>query len=455
MTGARSPLAQTLPVPEGAVRTVASALQALDGAVSLHAPSWMTKREEPDEAAPPGAEAKELAAPVEGEDMIESCSSMLLPSAGASLIDLARVRTLLTQQAADVLTAAGYGGVPAESTAAVVEAASVAPPALTGDPLRYLSGNASGGVVAWRADQEAGERLVATCGASSPVCCLLTLPDGLVATGSADGVVRLWRLVDGKCLREMAGHRNAVRGLAATSSPGDAPEGCVAASLVLLSCSDDGGIRLWPMAASAEGASAVLGTETDWHTAAVTGIAALGDGLIASSSRDASVRVWRLSTPLAGACARVLRGHGDAVYAVCHLGGTRCASGGEDGTARVWDAATGACLREFRHAGAVTALAALSNGARDLLVTGCSDHAVRVWDAFGGEMEYELHGHADGVTALAVARSAAGAAKIVSAAKDGTLCVWAWEGPGATAGARERALRALPHEAVVSLAPLN
>ena len=284
--------------------------------------------------------------------------------------------------------------------------------------------------------------------------CLLTLPDGLVATGSADGLVRLWRLVDGKCLREMAGHRNAVRGLAATATPGDAPEGCAAASLVLLSCSDDGGIRLWPMAASAEGASAALGTETDWHTAAVTGIAALGDGLIASSSRDASVRVWRLSSPLAGACARVLRGHGDAVYAVCHLGGTRCASGGEDGTARVWDAATGACLREFRHAGAVTALAPLSNGARDLLVTGCSDHAVRVWDAFGGEMECELHGHADGVTALTVARSATGA-KIVSAAKDGTLCVWAWEGPGGMAGARERALRALPHEAVVSLAPLN
>jgi hypothetical protein len=43
----------------------------------------------------------------------------------------------------------------------------------------------------------------------------------------------------------------------------------------------------------------------------------------------------------------------------------------------------------------------------------------------------------------------------VSAAKDGTLCVWAWEGPGGMAGAREWALRALPHEAVVSLAPLN
>ena len=430
----------------------------------------MTKREEPDEVsttaapakppppAPPptpagAAEVKELAPPPEGEDVLESCSSMLLnPGAGASLIDLARVRTLLSQQAADVLSAAGYGATASDGSAA---AAAVAPPPAAGDPLRYLSGNASGGVVAWRADQEAGERLVATCGAASAVRCLLALPDGLLATGSADGVVRLWRVADGKCLREMVGHKGAVRGLAAAQAPGAPAEGCVAASLVLLSASEDGGVRLWPLAASAEGASAVLGTEADWHTAAVTAVAALGDGLVASGSRDASVRVWRLASPLSGACARVLRGHGDAVYAVCHLGGTRCASGGEDGTARVWDAATGACLREFRHAGGVHALAQLSNGARDLLVTGCADAVVRVWDAFGGEMDTELHGHADAVIALAVPRSAVGGgAKIVSAAKDGTLCVWAWEGPGAPAGTRERALRALPHEAVISIAPL-
>ena len=93
---------------------------------------------------------------------------------------------------------------------------------------------------------------------------------------------------------------------------------------------------------------------------------------------------------------------------------------------RLWAASTGACLREMRHAGAVYSIAALSHGVRDLLVSGCSDHGLRVWDAFGGELECELYGHADGVTALAVLRDAS-VTKLVSAAKDGALAVWAWQ----------------------------
>ena len=68
-------------------------------------------------------------------------------------------------------------------------------------------------------------------GHSSGVTCLAALPDGTLASGSADGTVRLWR--DGESVDTLWGHRGTVRCLAVF------PDG------MLASGSADSNVLLW------------------------------------------------------------------------------------------------------------------------------------------------------------------------------------------------------------------
>ena len=59
----------------------------------------------------------------------------------------------------------------------------------------------------------------------------------------------------------------------------------------------------------------------------------LGDGRLASCSKDRSVRVWDVGT---GECVQTLEGHEDPVYCVVELGDGRLASCSMDRSVRVW-----------------------------------------------------------------------------------------------------------------------
>ena len=66
-------------------------------------------------------------------------------------------------------------------------------------------------------------------------------------------------------------------------------------------------------------------------------------GLIVSASADGTLRVWRLAD---GACLRTLAGHAGAVSSVADVGGGRVASGGDDCVLRVWDVLSGKQLQQ-------------------------------------------------------------------------------------------------------------
>ena len=68
---------------------------------------------------------------------------------------------------------------------------------------------------------------------SQAVRCLTVLDNGLVASGSVDTSIRIWRLGDGTCVNVLRGHTAPVRGLVAL--PGGR----------LASASDDTSLRLW------------------------------------------------------------------------------------------------------------------------------------------------------------------------------------------------------------------
>jgi WD40 repeat protein len=106
--------------------------------------------------------------------------------------------------------------------------------------------------------------------------------------------------------------------------------------------------------------------EADWdacrsvlegHIGGVTAVVFSRDGqLIASASRDKTVRVWETAT---GTCRHELTGHTGYVTAVVFSrdGQLIASASGGDKTVRVWETATGTCRHELTgHTGYVTAV---------------------------------------------------------------------------------------------------
>ena len=120
----------------------------------------------------------------------------------------------------------------------------------------------------------------------------------------------------------------------------------------------------WSNPAIAGGAPALEG-----HSAAVTALAVLGDGRLASGSDDNSIRLWDSAS---GVCERVFEGHQGWVNALAVLGDGRLTSGSCDNTIRLWDPnqPDGAPRVLFVADASITALVA--HPTRPLLIAGDS-----------------------------------------------------------------------------------
>jgi WD40 repeat protein len=109
--------------------------------------------------------------------------------------------------------------------------------------------------------------------------------------------------------------------------------------------------------------------------------------LLASASRDGTVKIWEART---GRALHTLTGHTGPVLSVSfHPGGRLLASAGEDGTMKLWDVNTGKDLLTLKgHDGPVGFVAFRADGRR--LFSSGDDATVREWDMVsGGEFTSE------------------------------------------------------------------
>lgn len=255
----------------------------------------------------------------------------------------------------------------------------------------------------------------------------------LLGTGFSDATIKVWSLVpqklkslkpaevladidrdaddvlhrmmdehSGETSKFLLGHSGPVYGL--SFSPDRA---------MMLSCSEDGNIRLWS-----------LQTWTclvcyKGHMYAVWQVKFSPQGYyFASGGHDRTIRLWTTeqSQPV-----RLFVGHfSDVDCLVFHPNSNYVGSGSSDRSVRLWDCLTGNCVRLMTGHKAAVAVVAFSPDGR-FLASGGLDQRVLLWDIAHGHLLGDFSQHTDMLTSLVFSREGN---VLVSAAVDNQIVLW-------------------------------
>ena len=250
------------------------------------------------------------------------------------------------------------------------------------DGSAIVSGSHDAKVKAWTPACGSGPDVIRDDFVSQTLSLALNPKNTLLASGGADGSVKLWNSADGKLLLELAKHPGAVAALAFSHHKDK-----TYLAVGVRDDKGDGEIKVWRIEADAkQGLTAKLAPPLAEQKKAVTSLAFCPaenkPDLLLSGSADQTVRLWDIET---GKEKEVYRGHKDEVRAVVF---------GPDGA---WFASAGkdqrVCLyednrKEFAtlsdlHLASIDALAIVPEGdGRDTtfrLITAGADQTVRVW----------------------------------------------------------------------------
>lgn len=220
-------------------------------------------------------------------------------------------------------------------------------------------------------------------GHTSWVLSIAFSPDGTkIASGSVDQTVKVWDVHTGQAWNTFQGHTNWIYSVAWSPD-----------STTIASGSTDQTLRLWDVCT---GQACKILQE---HSDPIWSVAWSPDGTtIATGSSDPMVRLWDVHT---GHCLKTLQGHSERIWSVAWSpDGTTIASGSNDQTVRLWDVCSGqACKILQGHTNAVWSVAWSPDGTA--IATGSVDQTVRLWDVSAAQCFKILQGHTNWILSLA------------------------------------------------------
>ena len=233
----------------------------------------------------------------------------------------------------------------------------------------------------------------------------------MLATAGGDGTVRLWEMATATPCASLLGHTDWVQALAWAPGGG-----------YLVSGSREGAVGVWGDGGGSGGPQGgkLCGrghggyvTGASWEPLHRTGT---GRGRFVTSSKDGTVRVWRVSEAHRGELEGVLSGHSACVTCVRWGGGGLVYSSSHDRTLMVWDVESRTVVHTLRGHGHWVNNFALNTEL--VLRSGAFDHTKKV---FGGKLEASEYAKTRYEEVL---RTSGGQEKLVSCSDDHTLFLW-------------------------------
>lgn len=282
--------------------------------------------------------------------------------------------------------------------------ASVLSVAFSPDGNILASGSVDNTLRLWRVDE--AQLLRTMYGHPFPVLTLAFSPDGAyLATGSTDGAIRLWQVSDGRLLRTLQGHGGWINGLAYSPS-----------GAIIMSCGEDFTVRLW------RAFDGQLTDTIDEGMAAITEVTFSPDGqTIAWSEANGTIRLRSLN----GSWIHVMKTEDlEATSIAFSPRGEWLTAGYSDGTIRVWNVENGNLLQMLgSHTGSINSIAFSPD--HRWLISGSKDGTLRLWRILNSSIQSKpvlvFFGHSGAVNSVAISPLSKQAA---SGSEDTTIRLW-------------------------------